>query len=223
MWLVNGVCLLAQPKEVKNKYADKDKPKTDLDVPLDDPAAERARQQRYDNDSSVFGYTEVLSSLSLQPDRHQMLLCQCGSSVLASPSLCALVSRLIEAADFEAAQELFGGLNLDTMPAETVKDLEKLAEAISRKYVLPHSGSKHYKALLKGILKHSLPPLPLQETKDLESTLAGIRTDKLKEEQAVARQSTVKKGEHIGADCTCLYCVYALACFASLSVLHILV
>ena len=63
------------------------------------------------------------------------------------------VSRLVEEADFRAAQELFGGQDLDKMQPKSAKDFEDYAAALVHKYVAAHSRSPHYKTLVKALLK----------------------------------------------------------------------
>lgn len=70
----------------------------------------------------------------------------------------APAGRLVEEADFRAAQELFGGQDLDKMQPESAKDFQDFAGALTHKYVLAHSKSPHYKALVKALLKVSRTP-----------------------------------------------------------------
>ena len=62
---------------------------------------------------------------------------------------------------------------------------------VAQQYLLPHSKNQHYKTLLKALLKQTCVPLGLQEVKDLETCIAGIKSDKLKEEKAA---KDAKKG-----------------------------
>ncbi|KAK9828592.1 hypothetical protein WJX72_000930 [[Myrmecia] bisecta] len=129
-----------QTKEPKKKtYEDKDKEKVVVDdTPLDDPIAEKLRQQ-----------------------------------------------RLVEEADFQATKELFGeDISLDDFIPKSNKDFEDFGKALAQKYLLPHSKSDKYKAMMKALLKYAMPPVGLQETKDLEACLAGIRAEKIKEDNA---------------------------------------
>ena len=96
---------------------------------------------------------------------------------------------MIEDADLKAAQELFGGqdkpdINLDEFTPKTAKDFELLGRALASTYMLPHASNQHYKSLLKGLLKAAIAPQDAQFVKDVETTLAGLRTDKLKDERA---------------------------------------
>ena len=63
--------------------------------------------------------------------------------------------RLVEDADFRAAQELFGGQDLDKMQPKSAKDFEDFAATLAHKYVLGHAKSAHYKNLVKALLKVS--------------------------------------------------------------------
>ena len=103
--------------------------------------------------------------------------------------------RLQEQSDLNAAKDLFGGgpeIDLETFAPKSVKDFEELARAVVAKYIQPHEKSAHFKALLKALLKCLLATSDVQTVKDLESCLAGIRSDKLKEEKAAA---AAKKGK----------------------------
>jgi translation initiation factor 3 subunit J len=68
--------------------------------------------------------------------------------------------RLVEEADFRAAQELFGtaeqDVRLDDFAPKTAKDFEDFARAVAAKYLAPHSKSSHYKTLVKQIIKQAL-------------------------------------------------------------------
>ena len=104
--------------------------------------------------------------------------------------------RLIEDSDLKAAQELFGGqekldVKLDEFSPKTAKDFEILGRVLASTYVIPHASSQHYKGLLKALVKAVLAPSDTQFVKDVETTLAGLRTEKLKEERAKA---TAAKG-----------------------------
>lgn len=102
--------------------------------------------------------------------------------------------RLEEEGDYAATKELFGegGLDLDGMLPKSANDFEKYAEGIYFKYMYPHRDSPHYKQLLKQLLKRALKPLGVQETKDIETAVAGVRAVKVKEE--VTAKAEAKKG-----------------------------
>ena len=80
----------------------------------------------------------------------------------------------MEEADFRAAQELFGGQDLDKMQPKSAKDFEDFAVTLAHKYVLGHSRSPHYKALVKALFKVGSMPQKhcnIAITFDVESTL----------------------------------------------------
>ena len=64
----------------------------------------------------------------------------------------------MEEADFRAAQELFGGQDLDKMQPKSAKDFEDFAAALVHKYVAAHSRSIHYKTLVKALFKVGMHP-----------------------------------------------------------------
>ena len=94
--------------------------------------------------------------------------------------------RLVEDADLRSAQDLFGGegISLDTFAPKSAKDYEQFARAVSQKYLAPHVKSSHYKTLLKVLLREALAASDVQQVKDVEASLAGIRSDKIKDEKA---------------------------------------
>lgn len=108
-----------------------------------------------------------------------------------------LAHRLVEQSDFDAARDLFSGVggdankSLDDILPKTLKDFEDFADKIVNRYILPHRESKPYKAFLKALIKGALAPLLAEDTKDIETSVAGMRADKVKSEKAAA---SVKKG-----------------------------
>ena len=94
--------------------------------------------------------------------------------------------RLIEDADLRSTQDLFGSpeISLEEFTPKSAKDFEQFGRAVAVKYLLPHLKSSHYKTLLKILLKEGLAASEVQQVKDLETSLAGIRSDKIKEEKA---------------------------------------
>eukprot|EP00887_Chlorella_sp_A99_P004207 scaffold15.g4207.t1 len=105
--------------------------------------------------------------------------------------------RLIEEADYKATLELFAGdRDLDSFLPKSARDFEELAALVAAKYVLPHARSPHYKLLAKQVrdagelLKHALsrPEVSSGDAKDIETSVAGLRSDKLREEKAAAAQ-----------------------------------
>ncbi|KAL3150761.1 hypothetical protein ABBQ32_000535 [Trebouxia sp. C0010 RCD-2024] len=116
--------------------------------------------------------------------------------------------RLVEEADLQSAKELFGSAGgpstsaLDSFEPKSLKDHEELARMVAQQYLLPHSKNQHYKTLLKALLKHTCVPVGLQEVKDLETCIAGIKSDKLKEEKAAKESKKAagkKKNVNVGS------------------------
>lgn len=70
----------------------------------------------------------------------------------------------MEAADFKAAQDLFGGAGtpLDQMRPKTLREFEAFGRALALQYLKPHEQASHYKGLLKAVLKSATENLPLQ-------------------------------------------------------------
>jgi translation initiation factor 3 subunit J len=103
---------------------------------------------------------------------------------------------LQEQSDLNAFKDLLGGdgehVDLDTFEPKSAKDFESLAKTLVAKYVAPWERDPKFKTLLKALVKGMLAESEVQQVKDLESCLAGIRADKLKEEKAAA---AAKKGE----------------------------
>lgn len=94
--------------------------------------------------------------------------------------------------------ELFGKkIDLETFVPKSAADFEDLGKAVAAKYLVPHQkgNATQYKAGLKALLHAVLRPLSAAETKDLETLVAGVRADKLKEEKkaAGAGKKTMKK------------------------------
>lgn len=139
-----------KPKEKKDKKSAKtvanDQP------PLDDPVAEKLRQQ-----------------------------------------------RLVEESDYKATRDLFGSSSksLDDFLPRTNKDFEEFAQALFDRYMLPHASNKSYKLYVKTVAKLACGPLSKDETKDIETCIAGLRADKLKEEQK-KQQAVSKKTLNVG-------------------------
>jgi len=106
----------------------------------------------------------------------------------------------VEDADLAAAQDLFGAkIDLDAAQPKSAKEFEDFGSALVQKYLIPHSKSAHYKTLVKAVAKFALKPLDVQQTKDIETAVAGIRAEKLKEKAAA---DAAKKGEplHVHVD-----------------------
>ena len=82
-------------------------------------------------------------------------------------------------------------VDLATFEPKTAKDFDSLAKTLVNKHILPYEKDAKFKGLLKAFLKNALAESDVQQVKDLEACLAGIRADKLKEEKAAA---AAKKG-----------------------------
>lgn len=115
------------------------KPRAD-DTPLDDPIAEKLRQQ-----------------------------------------------RLVEEADYAATMELFGNSReLDGFIPKTNKEFEELGKLVAAKYLITHASAKGYKSAIKALLSAALHDMSAADVKDLETCVAGIRSDRLKAEKSVS-------------------------------------
>ena len=78
------------------------------------------------------------------------------------------------------------------LPARPTSCTSAVLRADTCRYALPHASSAHYKLMLKALLKAALAPSDVQLVKDTETCLAGIRSDKLKEERS---RAVAAKGE----------------------------
>lgn len=98
-----------------------------------------------------------------------------------------------EQSDLNAFKDLMGSEDVDlaTFEPKTAKDFDSLARTLVNKHILPYEKDVKFKGLLKAFLKNALAESDIQQVKDLEACLAGIRADKLKEEKAAA---AAKKG-----------------------------
>lgn len=105
--------------------------------------------------------------------------------------------KLVEAADFEAAQELFGdsGVDLDTFIPKTEKEFTMYAEAIAGKYLRPVMGSAFFAEALKTLLKKATTQMTAAEVKEVESCVVVIRNEKVKAEKPVTKKKGAKKGQ----------------------------
>eukprot|EP00798_Chlamydomonas_sp_ICE-L_P003900 gene3900-13970_t len=123
----------------------------------------------------------------------------------------ARLQRLIEKADLEAAKDLFAGASgviLDVFLPKSVKDFEEYAQTIVAKFAHCHKDSKNYKAFIKSLMKHVCASLPSGEVKEIETTIAIVRQDKMKAEMAEVAEKTKKtkkslnmgKGKSAGLD-----------------------
>ncbi|EFN56118.1 hypothetical protein CHLNCDRAFT_144733 [Chlorella variabilis] len=109
--------------------------------------------------------------------------------------------RLIEEADYQATIELFGkGRDLEDFIPKSAKDFEEFGKLVAGKHMLPHAKAGHYKAAVKSLLKVALQMMSAQEVKDVETCVAGIRAEKLKEEKAAqgGKKTTKKATLNVG-------------------------
>ncbi|EFJ52063.1 eukaryotic translation initiation factor 3-like protein [Volvox carteri f. nagariensis] len=143
-----------QPKKKEEKKYREER--VVIDTPLDDPIAEKLRQQ-----------------------------------------------KLVEQADFDAARELFGDAStlkpLESFLPKTLKEFEEFAAEIVARHVVLHRESKHYKAFVKALVKAAVEPLGPEEVKDVETSLAGVRSDKAKKKKEdEEKKKGVKKTLNMG-------------------------
>jgi len=106
--------------------------------------------------------------------------------------------KLVEAADFAAAQELFGdaGIDLDTFVPKNEKEFNLYAEGIAAKYLRPVMGSAFYAEALKTLLKKATSLMTAAEVKEVESCVVVIRNEKVKAEKpATKKKGAGKKGQ----------------------------
>jgi hypothetical protein len=174
-----------QPKKEKksDKYKESTKGEVVDDGPLDDPELEKARQQRW-------AASEHAPLLTVQPLRSPSGCLAVSQTPVHCDLLTRRACRMVEESDYSATRELFGDVptkSLEDILPKTLKDFEEFGELLCSKYLLPHGSSKNYKALLKTVVRLALGPLTSQETKDVESTVAGVRVEKSKAEQAAKK------------------------------------
>ena len=100
----------------------------------------------------------------------------------------ATFCRLQEQSDLNAFKDLMGSEDVDlaTFEPKSAKDFDNLARTLVNKHILPYEKDAKFKGLLKAFMKNALAESDVQQVKDLEACLAGIRADKLKEEKAAA-------------------------------------
>jgi translation initiation factor 3 subunit J len=127
--------------------------------------------------------------------------------------------RLVEESDFRAAQELFGGgagpssgggaatseqaqlqrrLESIVLP-KALKDFEEIAQLTAKRFILPHSSAKHYKALIKSLLRAVCEPLSAEDSKEIETAASAVRADKVKADKAAAAARVAKGRRAVNA------------------------
>ncbi|GLC33406.1 hypothetical protein PLESTB_000072100 [Pleodorina starrii] len=103
--------------------------------------------------------------------------------------------KLVEQADYDAARELFDGVStlkpLESYLPKSLKEFEDFASEIVARHVVPQRESKHFKAFVKALVKAAVEPLGPEEVKDVETCLAGVRSDKAKKKK---EEEEKKKG-----------------------------
>lgn len=112
--------------------------------------------------------------------------------------------RLVEESDLAAAKDLFSGVaisgggegtsakgidGLDAPKSEGLKDFEDYAAAIADRFFSGLKDSKHYKALVKALVKKVCEPLSAADSKDVEASVTLIRVEKTKLELAAAAKA----------------------------------
>lgn len=97
----------------------------------------------------------------------------------------------VEAADLAAAFELFGTGPAAPPPA-TAKEAEEYGKSLALKYVVPLSAAPHLKTVLKAFLRAALASADAALAKDIESTAAGVRAERVKAEAAAAKAAAAR-------------------------------
>jgi len=182
---VNGAPAAAvPPKTFDDEDAEEDEPKWKANIPQTQAA--KPRVSKYDESR---GAVSAVDEGPLDDPIAEKLRQQ----------------RLVEDADYEATMDLFGkSINLETFVPKSAKDFDDLGKAVAAKYLLPHSkgNAASYKAGIKALLHAALRPLTASEAKDVETVVAGIRSDKIKAEKAAVggKKSTKKATLNLGRD-----------------------
>lgn len=146
------------------------------DTPLDDPAAERLRRQRLVEEADLRAAQELFGG---------------GASGPAGPSSGG------GAGGSEMAQ-LTRRLEGIVLP-KALKDYEEIAQLTAKRFVLPHSSAKHYKALVKALLRAVCEPLSSEDSKEIETAASAVRADKVKAEKAAAAARVAKGRRTVNA------------------------
>lgn len=102
--------------------------------------------------------------------------------------------QLVEQADYDAARDLFQDVRkpLDSYLPKSLKEFDEFATEIVARHVTIHKDSKQYKAFVKSLIKAMLEPMGSEESKDIETCVAGVRSDKIKAEKAKAADKAAK-------------------------------
>jgi len=149
-----------EPNKAKQKKVYADKGAVPVEERLDDPVAEKLRQQ-----------------------------------------------RLQEESDFQNTLDAFGDDyafgRLQKFIPKSEKDFEEYVQLLVARFFTPYKTAKHYKFMMKQILRSALDETPAQEVKDLETCLVGIRQKRGQLEKKAEMESSSKKGKkyvNVGKD-----------------------
>jgi translation initiation factor 3 subunit J len=130
--------------------------------------------------------------------------------------------RLVEESDLRAAQELFGSggggaagaggsgagneqqqmrrrLEQVGLLPKALKEFEEIGQLAAKLHVLPHAGAKHYKALVKSLLRAACEPLSAEDSKEIETAASAVRADKVKADKAAAAARAAKGRRAVNA------------------------
>jgi hypothetical protein len=114
----------------------------------------------------------------------------------------AAVQRAQEEAEMQLMTEQLGGgaaVSLSPLTPKTKAEFEEYALQVAKEHVDVLKGSKHYKTFVKSLAKELCSHLDKDSIKDVETALAGLRSEMVKaERQALAEARK-------GALSTCLY------------------
>ena len=120
--------------------------------------------------------------------------------------------RLVEESDLRAAQELFGSgggaagtsgaggadseqakmrrrLDEVGLLPKALKEFEEIGQLAAKIFVVPHASQKHYKALVKAMLRAACEPLSAEDSKEIETAASAVRADKVKADKAAAARA----------------------------------
>ncbi len=84
------------------------------------------------------------------------------------------------------------GSDLEKGAPKSAKEAEDFGRAVASKHLSPMVSSQHYKVVIKALVKAAMQNYSVQDIRDLEACLAGLRSDKIKEENAA---KLAKKGQ----------------------------
>lgn len=87
--------------------------------------------------------------------------------------------------------------DLDGFVPKSAKDFEEYAASIVAKYLLPHASNSNYKTLLKQLFRKALTPLTATDTKDVETSVAGMAS------LTFGMRWVAASGVHVNLLCQC--------------------